>query len=313
MKYKDWSDFVVHCSGIHEIMSKPPKARDLTPKNRDDYNKLILKDELTDAEKKRLDFYVKKIEYFNDPDLSKTAIKHLMKRYAWDRYNNKIAATGTSRSPVAKGNQLEDEAIEMLSVFDKAKYKKITESRRNEYLLGCCDIFCSEQNKIIDVKTVWNINTFLPHLTDPLDKKYWYQMQGYLEVYNVPYGEVCYVLLNTPPHLIERERAKYTEKYVFGEIDRERYDEEMEKLDMAFSYDKIPAKRRIIRFVVDRYPEIMPVIYRRVERCRDWLNEFERKHVLTKKIITLPEIYAKQQEDNPEPDPTDTRSSDERG
>lgn len=309
MKYRDWSDFVVHCSGIHEIMAKPREARDLNAKQKLEYETLRQKEDLTEKEIGRLNFYTNKVQYFNDPPLSKTAIKYLMKRYAWDRYNNKIAATGVARSPVAKGNQLEDEAIAMLSDFDKANYKKITESKSNDYLLGCCDIFCSEQDKIIDVKTVWNINTFLPHLTDPLDKKYWYQMQGYLEVYNVSHGEVCYVLLNTPPHLIERERAKYTEKYVFGEIDRERYDEEMEKLDMAFSYDKIPNRRRIIRFVVERHPDIMPIIYHRVEKCRVWLNEFERKHVLNKKIITLPEVYAKQQEDNPEPDPADTRES----
>jgi hypothetical protein len=308
MKYKDWSDFAVHCASISEIMSRPKGATDLTPKQRKDYEKLIALPEPDERQQGSIDHFKAKIARHLDPELSLTAIKQLYKRYAWEKYNRRVVSLGKARPCVAKGNELEADAIIELSKIDKVEYAKCTELVRNEYMIGCCDVWSPATKKILEIKTQWNINTFLPQQNGSLSYKYWLQMQGYLELYNVPIGEVCFVLLNTPPHLIDRERAKYTEKYVFGEIDREKYDEEMEKLDLAYDYNKIPIRRRIIRFQVERYPDIMPKIYRRVERCRDWLNEFEKIHLSNTKTIVLPTQYGK--EDNAESDAADAREND---
>lgn len=303
---------MVHCSGIYEILKNPKGCTNLTAKQRIIYDKLIAKDGVFDEkEENTFKHYTDKINRFNDPELSQSAIKYLIKRYAWEKYNKKTAATGFMRSPAAKGNELEDEAVIMLSELDKVKYIKPEVSTSNNFILGKCDILCPEQNKIVDIKTAWNINTFLPCLTTQLSRQYWFQMQGYLEIYNADYGEVCFMLLNTPIHLVERERAKYTEKYVFGEINRERYDEEMEKLDLAFNYNKIPEKRRVIRYIINRCPEILPRIYQRVKRCREWLNHFEKVHLTNKRIVTLAEQFINAaKEDNTESDSDESRESD---
>jgi hypothetical protein len=314
MKYKDWSNFVVPVTGINSILSRPTGARDLTKQEKRAYDKFLSKPELDEDETLKLERMNKKIDRFKDPELSQSAIKYLLKRYSWEKYHSRIAAIGMTSSYAAKGNAMESEGIKLLSNFDQVEYKKSSQLAKNDYMIGQCDVFCTNTNKIVDVKTSWSINSFLPGLYSHLDRKYWYQMQGYLELYNCEYGEVCFVLMNTPIHLVERERAKYTEKYVFGEIPRERYDEEMEKLDLAFSYNKIPTKRRIIRFEIKRCPEVIPLIYKRVEKCREWLNAFERIHLHTKKIITLPEYYAatttESKDDNFDPDSADLREGD---
>jgi hypothetical protein len=313
MKYKDWSNFLVPCTGIASILSRPPSARDLTKQERKAYDKFMAKETLDVDETLKVEQMNAKIARFNNPELSKAAIAYILKRYSWEKYNARIAAVGLTSSSAAKGNAMESEGIKLLSEFDGIEYKKSDELIKNDYLLGRCDVFCATSNKIVDVKTSWSINSFLPCLFSKLDRKYWYQIQGYMELHDCPSAEVCFVLMNTPIHLVERERAKYTEKYVFGEITRERYDEEMEKLDLAFSYNKIPIKRRIIRYQIERYPDIMPKIYQRVERCREWLNAFERLHLHTKKIITLPEYYAtttESKEDNFDADSADLREGD---
>lgn len=310
MKYKDWSNFAVHCSGIEEILSRPKFCTDLTKSQKETYDKLVSMAALEELDDKGIERLLKlttKKERYNNPELSQTCIKYLLKRYAWEKYNKKSAALSSGYSTVNKGNQLEDEGAELLSKHHKVKYIKPNSSCQNEYILGRCDLHTENKKVIVDIKTSWSIYSFLPNQVVKLDKRYWLQMQGYLDIYNADYGKVCYVLLNTPPHLVERERAKYTEKYVFGEITKERYEEEIEKFDLSFSYDKIPLKRRIIEFEVKRCPEIFPIIYKRVEKCREWMNEFERLHLSSKKILTLAEHYVGEpKEDNIEFDSTES-------
>jgi len=129
------------------------------------------------------------------------------------------------------------------------------------------------------------------------------QMQAYLELYNLEFGEVCWVLLNTPPFLLERERTKFTEKYMTGEIDAEKFEENMERLDLNYDYSIIPNKRKIITFTVTRERGFMEKVYQKVKKCREYMAEFDKIHSDNKKIITLSEKYAANfQEDNPESD-----------
>lgn len=137
-----------------------------------------------------------------------------------------------------------------------------------------------------------------------LSVKYWMQMQAYLELYDLEVGEVCWVLLNTPPFLIERERTKFTEKYMTGEIEAEKFEEHMERLDLNYDYNIIPRKRKIITFVVNRERSFMEKVSKKVEKCREWMAEFDKIHSDNKKIITLSDKYASNiEEDNTESNP----------
>lgn len=311
MKYKDWSSFRVDCYGIGDIMTRPQNVRGLTKAEKKKYAALSAKEELSEAEQADFaELIVKLDRYAEDYDLSATAIEFLLRRYAWQKYNKKVAPTGFARSSMLKGNELEADAIKLLAKIDGIDYRKADQPAKNEHIVGRCDIWISEE-KVIDTKVSWSVNTFLPKLQQKLDKTYWFQMQGYMELYNVDRADVCFVLLNTPPYLVDREAAKYTEKYVFGEISRERYENEMEKLDLSFNYDIIPQNRRVIRHIVHRYPDIMPVVYKRVNRCREWLNNFERLHINNKPITISPESYVIKKENLLTAEPAEPREGDE--
>jgi hypothetical protein len=68
-----------------------------------------------------------------------------------------------------------------------------------------------------------------------------------MELYNIDKAEVAFVLLNTPPELIERERVKLINKVMVGEISMEKYELDMSNLDLAYTYNNIPAKNRVFR------------------------------------------------------------------
>lgn len=309
MKYKDWSEFKIWVSTIHDIVKPPKGVTPLTQKQLTTRERILNKVDLNDKDRGTLLFYEEKEKRFLNPELSQAAKKFLISRYGWHKYNKRVVPHGKSASPQAKGNELESDAIKILSQLDKTEYIKPDCLISNDYMYGRCDIYSDK--KIIDIKTSWNINTFLETTEVKLPSKYFYQMQGYMELYNIDVSEVCFVLLNTPIHLIDREIAKQTEKYVFGEITREKYEEEMQKCDMLFNYEKIPLKRRVIRFEVQRDKQVVEKVFQRVERCRVWLGEYERKHLSNKKIITSYKDYFNVKEDNTESDTTEPLSSDE--
>jgi hypothetical protein len=313
MKRKDWSKWKVACSGISQIMSRPRNAKPLTKNEQDKLNALILKTEPTDKEYAALEKLFAKDERSRNYELSSVAISYLTRRYAWEKYNKRLPQSGWQGSAVEKGNLLELEAIDILSKLDAKKYEKTNEKTENDYMIGVCDVIHPSKKKIIDVKTSWNINTFLPYQTRPIELSYWFQMQGYMELYDADEAEVCFVLVDTPPHLIEREREKITTRYMIGEINRDKYDDYMDSLSHAFTYNQIPIKRRVIRHVVPRFREIVKVIYGRVDKSRVWLNEFEDIHTKNQKIVLPADYYVKNQskQDNSDADAGDFREGDE--
>lgn len=265
----------------------------------------------TDKEESDMLRLVAKKAASDQAPLSKVAESYLIKRYGWEKFAKKMASTGNQFSFYEKGTLLEGEAVDLLSKLDRVKYTRNTKLVTNDYLLGKCDIISPNRKIIIDTKVSWNISTFMSALNGPLKALYWYQMQGYLELYNVDQGYVCFCLLNTPVELVEREKVKLLNKYVFGEINREDYEKKMESLELSLTYNNIPMKRRVIRFRVDRYPDLMPKIQWKVDRCREWLTTFESLHSFGEEIITLPENYAHTKENNTQPDTDESCEVDE--
>ncbi len=148
----------------------------------------------------------------------------------------------------------------------------------------------------------------LAHQLQLLSNHHWGQMQGYLNLYDMEYGTVCYVLANTPPHLVEQEWASLFNKFLLGEIDREKYELQSRKLEGIFNFEKIAASKRIIRFDVKRSDEYLLKVFQRVDLCREYLTEFDQTFVQNKNILTLAEDYlnAPSEEDNPEYNPAES-------
>jgi hypothetical protein len=308
MRFKKWDKFKVHCSGIARIMSKPQKVNPPTKKDLAFLASLEKRQERTPEDLERVVAIQQKERDVADPPLSETAKSYLVERFAFERYNVRTATIGyPPKSRVMKGVGLQRDAAELLTKLDKINYETPECTVQNDFLIGRCDIMCTVHRKIVDIKASWNAPNFMANRKKGLlSREHWWQMQGYLDLYDMDFGQVAYVLLNTPEHLVQQEQAVLFKRYSFGEMERDKYDAEMERLDTIFDYSKIPETKRVIRFDVHRYDGFHNLIRNKVEKCRAWLNHFERDFILNKNIITLPSQYinADPQEDNPEPDPT---------
>lgn len=297
-------------------MARPRGCNDLTKRDLKKKTELLEKEEKTDEDLAQLAFFEQKRDRFLHPPLSETAKGYLVERYSSEKYNLRRAAAGGRQKPtITKGVALETEGIEVVSYLDKIKYEQPDKPASNDFLIGQCDILCYENKKLVDVKTAWNAANFMGNRKDnKLSFYQWCQMQGYLELYDIDNGQVCQVLVNTPAHLIDQEKINLFRRYTFGEITRDKYDEEIEKYDSLFDYSKIPITKRIIRFDVPRCREFIPLVYDKIVKSREWLNGFERTFLLNKNIITLPEYYinvANSEEGNPEPNAGEPHQIDE--
>lgn len=316
MKYKNWDDFKVHCSAISKIMARPRGCNDLTKRDLKYLNDLVEKEEKAEDDFQKIEFYKQKRAKFLNPPLSEAAKWYLTERYSAEKYNIRRASTGGLQRPsIQKGVGLEKEGVELVSAIDGINYQRPKGKVTNEYMIGLCDILCYENKKLVDIKTSWNSSGFMGNRrAKKLTFQQWCQIQGYLELYNIDFGQVCHVLVNTPPHLVEQEKAIIFKKYTHDEITRDEYEEKLESYDCIFDFTKIPAQRRVIRLDVPRYKEFMPMVYAKVEMSRVWLNEFERDFMANKNILTLPEDYINATtEDNIESNTTDPCEGDPRG
>lgn len=271
-------------------MSRPRNCKDLTINQKKTYQILSSKEMLNEKESETLRVLSEKIEQFNDPELSSAAKNYMLTRFSWERYNRGSLSIHQKSCAILKGNELEGDAISFVNAHEKDDFIKQTEFISNDYIFGCCDAI-SSSGKVTDIKIAWSIHNFLPKHISKLSDKHWFQMQGYLELYDKEVGEIKYVLLNTLDILLEHERAKCLEKYQLGEIDSEKFEDDMEKLLLNYNYSKVNDNRKIITYVVNRDRELMTRVKRKVELCRNWLLEFDKIHSGNKKIVTLSEQH----------------------
>lgn len=107
-----------------------------------------------------------------------------------------------SSKPMEKGIQCEESAIELVSAVTGRLFAKNTERRKNEYIIGECDVFDEQLREGRDIKCSWSAATFPITVEDCADKLYEYQMRGYMALWDAARWHVDYCLLDTPAHLI---------------------------------------------------------------------------------------------------------------
>jgi len=276
-------------------MAQPKGYLNLSKSQAEKYAFLSNKAQLSKQEADKLAFLINKRNlYLNPPVLSVGAENHLIEMYSRERYTIRRASSGGQGKPSQiKGFLLEKEGLQLLSKLDGIEYIKQVGAISDDYFIGVCDTICPSDNSIVEIKTSWNAANFMKNRKSnfKLSNEIWGEVQGYLHLYNIPKGQVCYVLVNTPSHLIEQEWANLFKRYAYGEIPREKYDELCYKLEGFFDYNKIPEKKRVIRFDIDYSPAYIAKAKTKIDMARVWLNDYEKDFMSNKNIKTNPDLY----------------------
>lgn len=206
--------------------------------------------------------------------LSQTTKAELVKIYIREVYGREKEI---SSKYIAKGNQVEEDSITLLSRLKKEPFFKNELRKENDFITGEADII---DPYLMDTKSCWDLHTFYAAKTSELNKDYRYQMLGYCELYEFAFGSVCFTLIDTPEGLITAEKQKLFYKMNVPTIENPEYQKACEALEKEMKFDDIPMDEKIHEVEVKRNPAEMEKVYERIHLCREWLNEFANQKVL---------------------------------
>ena len=274
----NWSQTLIRCSCIGKIMADG-RGSVLTDKQHESMLELQMKESRTPKQQETLDSLIAKRDA--PPSLGDTCISYLKEVYIWHKYGKEPIGGAERSKYTMKGKLVEEDSITMLNRIDQASYKKNDIRFTNSHLTGEPDIIADETGngiKIIDIKSSYDFATLLSNIGSPLNPLYKYQMQGYMALTGALEAEVCYCLVNMPQEMINSEKKRLFYALSAATEDSPEYVRQVSKLENNMTFDEIPIKERVLRFPVQRDEELIQKIYKRVEACRIWLEEFDELH-----------------------------------
>ena len=180
-------------------------------------------------------------------DTAKSAIRDIVKE---DLYGFR---SFTGNQYTAKGNLLEDLAIEMSGKMRFRNYQKHVGRVENELITGECDVLDLERKLIIDTKVTWDIGTH-PFFADEAMEKvkkagYDVQMQAYMWLYDCDVAHVDFWLFPCPPELLNG----------WDDIDQ-----------LVHLVEKIDIRERKTTVVIERDEAIIQKIKDKIPHCQEY-------------------------------------------
>lgn len=233
------------------------------------------------------------------PPLSQTCVKRILKVYA-----QSLGREEETRSRyMEKGTVVEQDSITLDSRIRKIMIYKNEKQLENQWVSGNPDAgnhkaTILKATEIIDYKSSWSLITFLNAKFSATNADYQWQGDTYMGL--VPSAKqfrLVYCLVNSPAEIIAQEKKNLkfrmydvidedaSPEYVEGcrQIERnhifdmatfrEQYPwfEFHSDLD-AWAFD-IPMESRRFEIVIPRNDERIQQLYRKIERCRQWMKE----------------------------------------
>ena len=170
-----------------------------------------------------------------------------------------------------KGIENEDEAIQMASEVLNWEFVTKNETRfNNEWLTGEPDVLT--ETLLADIKCSWNGSTF-PMFDDKLkNKDYYWQLQGYMMLTDMPQAELVYCLTNTPFQIVEDEvrRAHWKLNLIDEDLDVR------EAVQASHNFEHIPLELRVKRFIVQKDEKAQEKIKERVMVAREYYQSLNQ-------------------------------------
>lgn len=205
--------------------------------------------------------------------LSKTAQKHLLDVYIAEKYGRK---KDIQTKQMKKGIEVEQDSIDILSMYLKVPLSKNENRFTNDFITGFPDIINDDQ--IIDIKSSYDLWTFIGNIPDKLDSLYYWQMQSYMWLTNTKNAVIAYCLVNTPESIIQQEKYYLLKKMDVATEENPEYVKEAMKIEFNMTFDDISIDERILMFSVERNEDDILRIQHKVEKAREYLRIIEETH-----------------------------------
>jgi hypothetical protein len=206
--------------------------------------------------------------------LSKTAQRHLLDVYIAEKYGRK---RDIQTKQMKKGVEVEDQSIELLNKYWGTNYSKNQDRYTNGFITGHPDIL--DSGKVVDIKSSYDLWTFLGNLPDKLDSLYYWQLMSYMWLTGATKGHIAYCLSNTPFGIVEQEKRYLLNRMDVISEESPEYVKEAMRLEFNMTFDDIDVAERVLIFTVDRNEDDIVRIQNRVEKAREYLHEIELTHL----------------------------------
>lgn len=243
-------------------------GKNLTPnqmEKRDEYTaRLTRKKELTPNQSDRVQELIEKDNA--EPELSKGAKTYIKDIWLW---HEKGFKEEISSKQTRKGNQGEEDGINLISAVDNFMYLKNEKRITKGNFTGECDVNTYhklvEKRIIDDIKLSWNPKTFMSTNMSTLEE---WQGIGYLHLYNADIFRLRRCLVDCPPDVYQDEFKKFCwDKQIMDET-LPQYKELIEQFDRNFLYEhsgKYTQEERVKTFAFERDEELEAVLLKSIE------------------------------------------------
>ena len=149
----------------------------------------------------------------------------------------------------------------------------------NEWFTGHPDLFSEDGNEVGDIKSSWDLETFMPKLIEEPDKAYVAQLNCYYSLTGAQGGFLAYCLVSAPINIIESEKRSLLFKMnVISELSPD-YVKAAQELEHLMVFEDIPPEERVIKIPVPRDEALIQKMKDKVPKMRQWLKDFHEKHM----------------------------------
>lgn len=226
------------------------------------------------------------------PELSQTAKSELDKIHHLEYFgrSNHIRA-----KYLDKGKQREYVSATLYSRVTGLPIFKNVARRSNQFITGEAD---NAFRKIRDIKSSWELSTFPIYDTEIKNSLYEWQLQGYMDLWDLDEAELIYCLVDTPINLIEDEIRRLAweadiqtfegdikedaiplvtelvQNHIFTREGLEQFCQQSANVYIEWFDDfyEIPPDMRVKVFETQRNPEMIQALYDQIKNARAYLN-----------------------------------------
>lgn len=268
----DFSKITFRCSQIGKLIGDYKSS--ITEKQLEKLNEYYKKEKLTEIQKEEMERLIAKRDAPKElPDVCTTYLKELYFKVTkgWEQE--------ISSKYMEKGNMCEQDGITLLqnSLFKNLNFPILKNKKRfeNDYIKGYPDVIIGDI--IVDVKNCWD---WLTLENSDLSNLYEWQLRGYMDLCKSDTGILFYCLVNLPDYMVFRECEKHfynSNKYLTKEDSD--FIAKTKKIQEMFRFDKFPKEQRFKAFTVECDAKKVDFLYKRIDECRAWLQNFHNKQL----------------------------------
>ena len=212
--------------------------------------------------------------------LGETCKGELVEIYNLAKYGRKKEVVTAAMD---KGKLVEKDSIAMYSYLEGVEYHKNEYQLENDWFTGHPDVYSGidvyNADTVDDMKNSWELDSFTPWLMKTPDKAGICQLNVYYSLTGAKSGALVRALMDCPPEVLEGEKYYLLRKMNVVSEDSPEFKIAEKELVRNLTFPDIPPQERLIKIPVQRDDELIEKMKSKVPIFRQWLEDFEKKHL----------------------------------